>query len=127
VPTVSVVGPGQSSFVGVVPPQASPLALAEHPVHVIFPVVEGRQLEQHQLPANTPGEMIGPIASRHWRVESTSAHLAKIPPPGPLSMENDAPLPVVGQGARSEHFSRSKHFARSVGVSLPMQSFTHAS
>lgn len=38
-PAVSVVGPGQSSFVGVDPPHASPLALETHPVHFILPVV----------------------------------------------------------------------------------------
>src|SRR5713101_4825036 len=38
-----------------------------------------------------------------------------------------APLHVVGQAGRSLHFSRSKQFARSVGVSLPMQLFSHCS
>ena len=38
-----------------------------------------------------------------------------------------APLHVVGQAGRSLHFSRIKQFARSVGVSLPMQLFSHCS
>ena len=36
-------------------------------------------------------------------------------------------LHVVGQAGRSLHFSRRKQFARSVGVSLPMQLFSHCS
>ena len=36
-------------------------------------------------------------------------------------------LHVVGQAGRSLHLSRIKQFARSVGVSLPMQLFSHCS
>jgi hypothetical protein len=38
-----------------------------------------------------------------------------------------APLHEVGQAGRSLHFSRIKQFARSVGVSLPMQPFSQSS
>jgi|KBSMisStaDraftv2_1062788.scaffolds.fasta_scaffold100683_2 hypothetical protein len=38
-----------------------------------------------------------------------------------------APPHLVGQAGRSLHFSRIKQFARSVGVSFPMQLFSHCS